>query len=65
MGEKKTKEEIEKERQEYLNLRKQKQDLEDPLKRPAKRVSGWGSKLTPVKKDRMAEKQTITRRKMP
>lgn len=70
MGEKKTKAEIEKERQEYLDLKKHKEELaSDPTKRPAQRVSGWGSKLTPVKspkpKGRMGEKQTIIRRKMP
>ena len=65
MEKKKTKEEREKERQEYLDLRKKKQDLEDPTKRPAVRVSGWGSKLKEVKRDRMAEKQTIRRVKTP
>ena len=65
MEKKKSKEEREKEREEFLNLQKEKQDLEDPTKRPAVRVSGWGSKLKPAKKDRMAEKQTIVRRKMP
>lgn len=68
--EKKTKEEREKERTEFLDLQKEKEILErDPTKRPAKRVSGWNSRLTPakreVKKDRMAEKRTITRQKMP
>lgn len=69
MEKKKTKEEREKERQEYLDLRKQKQDMEsDPTKKPAVRVSGWNSKLVPVKpvkpKNKMDEKLTITRRKM-
>lgn len=70
MEKKKTKAQIEKEREEYLDLLKKKQDLEnDPTKRPAQRVSGWNSKLTPVKlakpKDRMAEKQTIVRQRTP
>lgn len=70
MEKKKTKAEIERERTEYLDLRKKKQDMEsDPTKKPARRISGWGSKLTPVKpvkpKDRMGEKLTIVRRKMP
>lgn len=66
MGQEKTKEQREKEREEYLNLLKKKQDLEDPTKKPAQRVSGWGSKLKPVKpKNRMNEKLTIIRRKMP
>lgn len=66
MEKKKSKEEYEKKRQEYLDLRKQKQDLQnDPTKKPAVRVSGWGSKLREDKKDRMAEKQTIVRRKTP
>lgn len=69
MEKKKTKAEIEKERQEYLDLKKHKSDLQnDPTKRPAQRVSGWGSKLTPAKpvkpKDRMNEKPTLVRRKM-
>lgn len=66
MEKKKTKEEREKEREEYLDLKKHKEELEqDPTKKPAQKISGWNSKLTPVKKSRMAEKQTITRRKMP
>ncbi len=70
MEKKKTKEQREKEREEYLNLKKEKEILEqDPTKRPAQRVSGWNSKLTPVKReikrDRMAEKQTIVRQKSP
>jgi len=70
MEKKKTKEQREKEREEYLNLKKEKEILEqDPTKRPAQRVSGWNSKLTPakreIKKDRMGEKLTIVRRKMP
>jgi len=36
----------------------------DPTLRPAQRVSGWSSKLSPVK-NRMAEKQTIVRRRAP
>lgn len=70
MEKKKTKEECEKEREEYLNLLKHKQDLEnDPTKKPAQRVSGWNSKLRPakekIKRDRMAEKLTIKRQKTP
>ncbi len=70
MEKKKTKEQREKERTEYLDLKKHKEELEqDPTKRPAQRVSGWNSKLTPVKReikrDRMAEKQTIVRQKSP
>lgn len=68
--EKKTKEEIERERTEYLDLRKEKEDMErDPTKKPSQRVSGWNSKLRPakekIKRDRMGEKLTIARRKMP
>ena len=66
MEEKKSREQIEKERTEYLDLIKKKEDLKnDPTKRPPQRVSGWGSKLKEVKRDRMAEKQTVVRRKMP
>lgn len=66
MEKKKTKEEREKEREEYLNLRKHKEELEqDPTKKPAQRISGWNSKLRPAKKDRMAEKQTIVRKRTP
>jgi hypothetical protein len=70
MEEKKSREQIEKERTEYLDLKKEKEILEqDPTKRPAQRVSGWNSKLTPakreIKRDRMAEKQTIVRQKSP
>lgn len=66
MEKKKTREQIEKERTEYLNLKKHKEELEqDPTKKPAQRISGWSSKLKEVKKDRMAEKQTIIRRKTP
>ena len=66
MEKKKSREQIEREREEYLDLQKHKSDLENnPTLRPAKRVSGWGSKLTPIKKNRMNEKLTITRRKMP
>lgn len=66
MEEKKSREQIEKERTEFLNLKKHKEELEqDPTKKPAQRVSGWNSKLKPAKKDRMSEKQTIVRRKMP
>ena len=66
MEEKKSREKIEKERTEYLDLIKHKQDLENnPTLRPPKRVSGWGSKLKEVKRDRMAEKRTVVRQKTP
>ena len=70
MEKKKSKEQIEKEREEFLDLQKEKEDMErDPTKKPAQRVSGWNSHLTPAKpvkpKDRMGEKQTIVRRKTP
>lgn len=70
MEKKKPKEEFEKEREEYLNLKKHKEDLErDPTLRPAKVISGWGSKLRSakeeIKKGRMNEKLTIVRKKIP
>ena len=71
MEKKKSREQIEKERTEYLDLIKKKQELEqDPTKKPAQRISGWNSKLESAKKaranrNRMNEKQTIVRRKMP
>jgi len=70
MEKKKSREQIEKERTEYLDLLKKKQDFEnDPTKKPAQRVSGWNSKLRPAKKEakqnRMSEKLTIVRRKTP
>lgn len=66
MEKKKSREQIEVERQEYLNLRKHKEELEqNPTKKPAQRISGWNSKLRPAKKNRMGEKQTITRQRTP
>ena len=66
MEKKKTKEEFEKKREEYLDLKKHKEDLKrDPTKKPPQRVSGWGGKLKPVKKDRMGEKRTLVRQKTP
>lgn len=66
MEKKKSREQIEKERTEYLDLIKKKQDLaNDATKKPPQRIAGWGSKLKEVKRDRMAEKQTVVRQKTP